>query len=94
MQPDGRILVSDYYTGLWRVEGDRTPRVREVSRTNGVARLHLDSRPGKIYALEASTNLVHWLPLQTNTAADCTLEFLDAASPPGKRFYRAVQLSP
>lgn len=69
-------------------------RVREVSRTNSVACLHLDSRSGKIYALEASTNLVNWLRLSTNTAADCTLEFLDAARPPGKRFYRAVQLTP
>lgn len=70
------------------------PRVREVSRSNGVAYLHLDSRARKTYALEASTNLVNWLRLSTNTAADCTLEFLDAASPPGQRFYRAVQLTP
>ncbi len=93
-QADGRILVSDYYTGLWRVDGDPTPRLRELSRTNGVVRLHLDSRPGKNYALEISTNLVNWLPIQTNTAADCALEFMDAASPPGHRFYRAVQLAP
>ena len=94
LQPDGRILVSDASTGLWRVEGDPTPRVREVARANGVAHLRLASRPGKTYALEASTNLVHWLPLQTNTATDCALEFLDAASPASRRFYRAVQLTP
>ena len=94
LQPDGRILVSDASTGLWRVEGDPVPRLRELSRTNGVARLRLDSRPGKNYALEISTNLVNWLPIQTNTATDCALEFIDAASPPAQRFYRAVQLTP
>ncbi len=94
LQPDGRILVSDAGTGLWRVEGDPMPRVRELSRINGVVRLQINSRPGKTYALEASTDLVNWLPLQTNSAADCAMEFLDAASPPSRRFYRAMQLSP
>ena len=94
LQADGRILVSGFYGGLWRVEGDPVPRVRELARTNGVAHLRLASRPGKTYALEASTNLVNWRALQTNTAADCALEFLDAGSPSAHRFYRAVQLSP
>ena len=96
LQADGNILVSanSGSPGLWRVQGDFTPRVRELTRTNGVAHLRLASRPGKTYALEASTNLVHWLPLQTNTATDCALEFLDAASPASRRFYRAVQLTP
>ena len=94
LQPDGRILVSDASTGLWRVAGDPVSRVRQLARTNGVAWLRLESRTGKTYALEGSTNLVNWLRLQTNTAADCALEFLDAGSPAGHRFYRAVQLSP
>ena len=94
LQADGRILVSGFYGGLWRVEGDPVPRVRELARTNGVAHLRLASRPGKTYALEASTNLVNWRALQTNTAADCALEFFDAGSPSAHRFYRAVQLSP
>lgn len=94
LQPDGRILVAAGDAGLWRVEGDPMPRVRELSRINGVVRLQINSRPGKTYALEASTNLVNWLPLQTNSAADCAMEFLDAASPPSRRFYRAMQLSP
>ncbi len=94
LQTDGRILVSDFNTGLRRVEGDPIPRVRELSRTNGLTRLSLDSRPEKIYALESSTNLVNWLRLQTNTAADCALEFIDAPGLLHQRFYRAVELAP
>jgi uncharacterized delta-60 repeat protein len=93
LQADGRILVSGY-SGLRRVEGDRTPRFREVTRQlNGDLRLSLESRAGKTYRLESSSNLLDWLPLQTKTASDCLLEFIDA-SEAGKRFYRAAQTAP
>jgi uncharacterized delta-60 repeat protein len=94
LQPDGRILVSDADTGLWRVEGDPIPRVREWSRTNGAVRLHLNSRPGKQYVLEASTNLLHWIPVQTNTATDCNLLFIETTDSLPQQFFRAVQLLP
>ena len=64
---DGRILVSDPIKGLWRVQGDVIPRVREITYSNTAARLRLDSRPGKIYVLEYTRandlkSRAGWLP--------------------------------
>jgi len=95
LQPDGRILVSDANTGLWRVEGDPIPRFRDVRRQNdGGLHLILNSRPGKTYTVETSTNLIDWQPYQTRIASDCALDFLDLASPPGAHFFRAFQVVP
>jgi uncharacterized delta-60 repeat protein len=90
LQPDGRILVN----GRTRVAGDPIPRLDFLTRLpGGDIRLRVASRPGQNYSLEASTNLVNWTAVQTNTAADCALEFLDPAAG-GTRFYRAVELAP
>jgi hypothetical protein len=39
--------------------------------------LNLKTRPGQTYTLQASTNLVDWLTIQTNTAMGCALEFTE-----------------
>ena len=95
LQPDGRILVSSARFGLLRVDGDPIPRFLGLTREpGGVVRLRVDSRPGQTYGLEGSTNLRDWLPLQTKTAPDCSLEFLDPAGPDPQRFYRVTQVAP
>jgi hypothetical protein len=44
--------------------------------------------PGYKYVVQASTNMVNWVPVQTNTAP---LTFVDTdASQFGQRFYRSV----
>jgi len=45
--------------------------------------------PGLRYVLETSTDLIHWTPVATNSAADAVIEW-DAPIPPGAsfRFYR------
>src|SRR5262249_9516345 len=48
---------------------------------------------GQAYVIEASTNLTNWIPLSTNTAPNCVLDFVDpnTGSFP-RRFFRAVLL--
>jgi hypothetical protein len=55
--------------------------------------LQLSGMPGKSYVLEASTNLVNWVPLSTNQAPSTVLNLTDPSiSGFPYRFYRAVQL--
>ncbi|MBI4326301.1 MAG: S8 family serine peptidase [Chloroflexi bacterium] len=58
--------------------------------------LHLAGEPGRTYVLQASTNLLDWRPVFTNSpAADGAFDFTDAeAGTFGQRFYRGVELTP
>lgn len=61
--------------------------------TNGVLSLQLSGMPGKSYVLQASTNLVDWVPLSTNVPPATVLNLLDpSATNFPSRFYRALQL--
>ena len=98
-QSDGKLLIAGDFTeinGLKRLRIARlnvaTPfKFGPVTRTeNSPMRLSLTTEPGKNYRLEASTNLMDWVSLSTNTASSFTLVFEDTAAPPlPNRFYRA-----
>lgn len=60
------------------------------SSPGGQFQVNLAGVPGLIYAIEASTNLVNWMPLATNTSP-FTFVDADATSSPG-RYYRSVYL--
>lgn len=61
--------------------------------TNGVFQLQLSGAPGKSYALQASTDLVHWIWLNTNMPVATPFTLIDpSATNFTYRFYRAVQL--
>ena len=49
------------------------------------------ANPGLKYVVERSTNLVNWLPVVTNTAANNPVHFTDAVST-GNSFYRVGRL--
>ncbi|MDB6065209.1 MAG: hypothetical protein JWR26_1417, partial [Pedosphaera sp.] len=61
--------------------------------TNGLFQVQLNGVAGRSYVLQASTNLVTWVPLSTNVpvASPFTLSDPGATNYP-RRFYRAVQL--
>jgi hypothetical protein len=62
--------------------------------SNGVFALTFMAASNITAVLEASTNLVQWLPVQTNRTGNGQLEFADPASPGFPwRFYR-IQLRP
>ena len=61
-----------------------------VSLTNGALQMELRGEPGKIYFLEASTNLVDWTIIQTNQLNAATMPLTDLTAPQfNYRFYRA-----
>ncbi len=95
LQPDGRILISDDFTGLWRVNGDPIPWLRDLSRdAAGLGRFGLQTQPGETVVVETSTNLIDWRPWTTNVAADCHLAFTNNLPNEARRFFRAVQVLP
>ena len=62
---------------------------------NGTLNLTVRGGIGFVYSLEASQDLVTWLPLHTNLAAGLKLEFQDTDAPKfPQRFYRARVVRP
>jgi hypothetical protein len=56
-------------------------------------RLRLTGQPAMRFTLQASSNLVSWIPLVTNTSATGTFDFTDTKSTNApRRFYRALML--
>jgi hypothetical protein len=56
-------------------------------------RLRLTGQPAMHFMLQASSNLVSWVPLITNTSASGTFDFTDTRSTNApRRFYRALML--
>jgi len=59
------------------------------SRVDGNVRFQVNGLPARTYVIEASTNLLHWTSISTNTAAGGTINFTDPqASQFRQRFYR------
>jgi hypothetical protein len=67
------------------------PPTLTISVTNGV-RLAFNTVSNATWRIDASTNLLNWLPLLTNTAGPSgTIQFIDLlATNYPRRFYRAV----
>jgi len=57
---------------------------------DGSFTLTLTGLPGQVYIVDASTNLIDWLPVATNTAVSGTFQYTDPnASSYVRRFFRA-----
>ena len=74
-------------------------KARPIARfQNGDFRIAIDAAPGSMgwwYVIEASTNLVNWLALQTNQVTSNTAFFTDTdAIQYASRFYRSKPLGP
>jgi hypothetical protein len=60
--------------------------------SNGVFQLQFLAVPGSNYVLEASTNMINWMPLATNPATTNLMQFADPNSSNYlSRFYRFLQ---
>lgn len=66
------------------------PLLSVLAMVNGSPTLHVTGSTGSQFALEASTNVLDWLPLKTNTISGGSFDYVDAAAAGlPRRFYRA-----
>jgi len=101
LQPDGKLLVAGFFTEINGVQRRNIARLNGqppfkfaplTLPSNGELNLSFTAEPGKNYVLQATTNLLDWVSLSTNTAAGFLLRF-DERGPAQFpfRFYRAVR---
>jgi hypothetical protein len=70
-------------------------RINSYSSSNGAFSLESAGVAGGTYTIEASSDLINWLPLFTNTAPNGYIDFTDTnAGAWNYRFYRAITNSP
>ena len=85
---DGNLYVADFYFNTIR-KGLPAPMILNAGFIGGQFGFNLTGPPGHLVTVQASTDLVSWLPIWTNTFAG-TLNFSDLASvASSNRFYRA-----
>jgi hypothetical protein len=72
--------------------GNNQTNAFQIARaSNGLPELRFTGEPNHTYRLQASTNLVDWLDISTNTPVNGLLRFVDPnAASIDHRFYRAV----
>ncbi len=102
--PDGKVMIGGSFTmvngflrrGVARLNGDEAPlRLQDPRWAGGQFTLLVTCQPGRRYAFEASTDLVNWLVLGTNTAAGASLTLQDPnAALFNQRFYRVRPVTP
>lgn len=91
-------FYSDYNNKVLRFLGAQHPPVTGRGgisafnvNTNGTFHLTVAADPGQAYRVQASSNLVNWSNLFTNSNAAGTFDFSDnAATNQARRFYRTV----
>jgi hypothetical protein len=70
-------------------------RINSYCSSNGAFSLETAGVAGGTYTIEASSDLINWLPLFTNTAPNGYIDFSDTnAGAWNYRFYRAITNSP
>jgi hypothetical protein len=72
-------------------DDDGAPRpVAPSVNSNGLFEVSFTGRTGRVFTIEASTNLLNWVPVATRTNTTGTFRFADPASPGlSNRFYRS-----
>jgi hypothetical protein len=81
---NGALLPALFVAGTVDLE---PLRLASGAFTNGAFRLSFPAIAGQGYVIDASTNLVDWTPLATNTAVSAIIEFTDTNAQP-HQFYR------
>jgi hypothetical protein len=56
--------------------------------------LWLDGQAGRTYALQTSTNLVHWIAMSTNTPATNSVRYVVPVISSSPTFYRGKLIQP
>jgi hypothetical protein len=83
--------VADYFLSTIR-KGYPLPKILNLGFIGGQFRFDLTAPPGQSVIVEASLDLLSWLPIWTNTSP---LNFSDPQSGfHSTRFYRSVAITP
>jgi hypothetical protein len=87
----GNLYVADYYFNTIR-KGYAPPRIFNSTFVAGQFRFDVTAPPGQSVIVEASPDLMSWLPVWTNTSS---LDFSDSQSGGfSNRFYRSAVIAP
>src|SRR5262249_50801670 len=84
--PGDNFLVFDDY----QITGTLPPpQLSFLGTLGGASTLRLSGQPDTTFAIDASTNLLTWVPLKTNVTTGGYFDYIDnAASSLQRRFYR------
>lgn len=87
--------TSEAYDAGWLDEVRFFPVKLELATNPGTDQVQLGvyGVPGKLYAIEMSTNLLKWVRLGMVTGNEKAQPFVDASAGPGPRFYRLRDVS-
>jgi len=90
--------AANYPVRFYRMTWPATGQAPELSApeivSSGEFQMHVDSVPGLPWAIQASTNLVDWVPVLTNQPGGA-MDFVDAnAASSNRRYYRAALVPP
>ena len=80
--------------GVARLNGDQAVvQFAAAGLAAGGPLLTLQTTPGGVYVIEVTSDLIHWTPIQTNSASGYEMTITDpTAHGQGRRFYRACQV--
>jgi hypothetical protein len=76
---------------LFVIPGGTPPQLSQVTTTGGLFQFRLDGQTGQRYALQASSNLVNWVSIQTNTLS-ASFQTITVGLTNQQQFYRAQWL--
>jgi uncharacterized delta-60 repeat protein len=100
LRSDFKVLLGGAYTsyngvsrgGIARVHGDTRARITDWNYRGGL-QLSVASQPGKTYVIEASSNMITWIPMATNVASASSFSFRDTnTSSLGACLYRVREV--
>lgn len=91
-QGEDAALIDNLYLPVAPVRvSDLAARVAATRLANRAMQVTVIGYPARIYDIEASSDLVVWLPLATRTSDSGVIQFIDNQAPSrSARFYRAV----
>ena len=67
------------------------PRIADINRQNATrTRLTILGLPGKVHAIQTSSDLQEWATIAESTPAEAIFQFSDTNAAPDRRFYRVI----
>jgi hypothetical protein len=86
-----RLQLKKHEPAPWHITASLPPpQLKLLGMLGAKTALRLVATPDMAFAIEASSNVLHWLPLRTNIATGGTFDYVDDGTVGlSRRFYRA-----